>query len=449
MQALKGNAKVVVGRKGSGKTAIFFMVRDELRRAKGSTVVDLKPESHELLKLRELLDEYASVGVVQHTVAGFWFVLILIEILITMMKDAKTRIRKDPDALRLITDVEKELAKFSMPLEGDFTSRLSAFTRNLIQDVQREAKNGRVPADKLTNFVYGHEQRALRELVERYAPRGGTITVLFDNLDKGWPPTGVRAEDVQSLRALIEALNRIQRELSNHDHELQFSVFLRNDVYELLVAQTTDRGKEAAVAIDWSDREKLRLVVGKRIAASTASDHSVATLWGAHFPVTVDGQDGLDFAIDHSLMRPRFLIDIIERSISFAINREHSKVAAMDLIDAVRQHSNYLVSDFGYEIRDSSQLPNEIIESFIESDQLLSPTTVRERLGTILDDEADIDRAIWLLVWYGFFGVCGKQGKVKYIYDYEYSMKRMEAEIRRADGDLKYHINPAFYVGMN
>lgn len=451
MQALKGIGKIIVGRKGSGKTAIFFMVRDELRRQRGSTVIDLKPESHELLKLRELLDEYASFGVVSHTIAGFWFVLILIEILITIMKDAKARLRTDAHALTVITDIEKELAKFSIPMDGDFTSRLSAFTRNLIQDVQREAKSsgGKVPANKLTNFVYGHEQKSLRELVERHSPKGGTITVLFDNLDKGWPPTGVRAEDVQSLRALIEALNRIQRELSNNDHELQFSVFLRNDVYELLVAQTTDRGKEAAVAIDWSDREKLRLVVGKRIAASTSSEHSVATQWGTHFPATVNGQDGLDYAIDHSLMRPRFLIDIIERSISFAINREHSRVSAMDLIDAVRQHSNYLVSDFGYEIRDSSQLPNEIIESFIDAEQVLSPAVVRERLGTILDNDADIDKAIWLLVWYGFFGVCGKQRKVKYIYDYEYSMKRMEAEIRRADGDLKYEINPAFYVGMS
>lgn len=49
-------------------------------------------------------------------------------------------------------------------------------------------------------------------------------------------------------------------------------------------------------------------------------------------------------------MRPRFLIGIMENAIANAINRGHEKVLEEDCT-AVRQHSNSILNDFGYEIR--------------------------------------------------------------------------------------------------
>jgi hypothetical protein len=43
-RALAGGATLIVGRKGSGKTAIFFQVRDRVRKDVNDIVLDLKPE---------------------------------------------------------------------------------------------------------------------------------------------------------------------------------------------------------------------------------------------------------------------------------------------------------------------------------------------------------------------------------------------------------------------
>ena len=69
-----------------------------------------------------------------------------------------------------------------------------------------------------------------------------SLWILFDNLDKGWPVYGVTAEDVLTLRCLIEALENIERQLDRRDVEAHGTVFIRNDVYELLVENTSDRG---------------------------------------------------------------------------------------------------------------------------------------------------------------------------------------------------------------
>ncbi len=44
LRTQRGEAELVAGRKGSGKTAIFFMVRDSFRQQKNSIVTDLRPE---------------------------------------------------------------------------------------------------------------------------------------------------------------------------------------------------------------------------------------------------------------------------------------------------------------------------------------------------------------------------------------------------------------------
>src|SRR5258708_39146899 len=70
LKTRRGEAKVVAGRKGSGKTAIFFIVRNEIRGEKNSFVTDLKPESHQLNLFRENLLKMVGEGVFDHTLAS-------------------------------------------------------------------------------------------------------------------------------------------------------------------------------------------------------------------------------------------------------------------------------------------------------------------------------------------------------------------------------------------
>ena len=67
------------------------------------------------------------------------------------------------------------------------------------------------------------------------------------------------------------------------------------------------------------------------------------------------------------MIRPKFLINIIENAIANGINRGHGRVEQDDCVDAVRQHSHYLIADFGYEIRDVFGLDSNILYVFVAS----------------------------------------------------------------------------------
>ena len=80
LRASRGEVNLVVGRKGSGKTALFIRLRDTTRDDKRNIVVDLKPESYQLLKLKDEILEHLAEGSKQHLITAFWEYLILLEV---------------------------------------------------------------------------------------------------------------------------------------------------------------------------------------------------------------------------------------------------------------------------------------------------------------------------------------------------------------------------------
>src|SRR3546814_15012983 len=73
---------------------------------------------------------------------------------------------------------------------------------------------------------------------------------------------------------------RSQRSLTADGVEARSLFFLRNDVYELLLDRTADRGKEQKVLVDWRDPEALKQVVALRISASLGEGlSSLDELW--------------------------------------------------------------------------------------------------------------------------------------------------------------------------
>jgi hypothetical protein len=54
-RALRAEGAVVIGRKGSGKSAVYLQVAESVSKERGNCVVDLRPASHNLTEMREAL----------------------------------------------------------------------------------------------------------------------------------------------------------------------------------------------------------------------------------------------------------------------------------------------------------------------------------------------------------------------------------------------------------
>lgn len=446
----RGEVTVVSGRKGSGKTAIFFMVRDAIRVKKNTQVTDLKPESHQLSLFRQELLKLVDLGVFDHTLAAFWYFVFLSEMLFTIKREYVHRSQFDMKALQALSEIDLVLNEFGILDSGDFTARINRLSKFVLMEINSaKTQKGGLNPERITNIVFRGGIVRIKQLIVQYSDPKTTLFLLFDNIDKGWPTNGVEEFDIRMTRLMVESLDKLKRDLDAADRQFSSVVFLRNDIYELLVEQTPDRGKAGQIRIDWNDRAKLRMVIYKRLQASTGkSTAAFNVLWVEHFAASVDGKDSFDFCVEHCLMRPRFLITIIENAVSNAINRGNVKVSEEDLKDAVRQHSIYLISEFGFEIRDASKLSADILFELIGLDRHISKETVLARFAASGLEGKPLDDAFRLMLWYGVLGVVKGSGEEKFIYDYDYNIKRLVADTRLSADDPVYVINSALYTAL-
>lgn len=444
-RALRAEGGVVTGRKGSGKTAVYLQIAAAAQQDRETCVVDLRPATHNLSEMREKLLTVVNAGVYDHTIAAFWQYTLYAEILLKMREIVLPKSRNDFGLQERIRRIESEFQFDESVVSGDFTSRLETAVREVILAIQNVTTEADLRS-QLTNAMYESLIPKLREAVLSFTDFFSTVHVLIDDLDKGWPARQVESHDVLTVKHLIEALGRIQRDLTKRRLEFKHLVFLRSDVYERLVQQTSDRGKYNSIKVDWSDPAQLRHLLKQRVVSSVEKDEGEA-IWNAFNPVLSDGRNALDWMIETSLRRPRFLIDLCERILSFAINRGHVIVAQEDVEEGLRQMSLYLVSDFGYELRDVAGTPEDIFYYFIGKGSRLSS----EELKAVLSDDhlgLGFEETLDLLLWYGFLGVETESGPV-FIYDRAYDIRRLEADRGRDTNEAIYAVNPAFLRGLN
>ncbi|WP_422570408.1 P-loop ATPase, Sll1717 family, partial [Erwinia billingiae] len=220
----------------------------------------------------------------------------------------------------------------------------------------------------------------LKQMLGRYLNNKQILWLLFDNIDNGWPTSGLKHEDLLMIRALIDATRKIERQFSSPDLKIRSVVFLRNDVYELLVRETSDRGKEASVILDWTDGDLLRELIRLRIVSNGLDeDMDFKSAWLRLFVSHYMGEETSQFLIERSLMRPRFLLNLINHCKSFAINLNHEIIEASDIEKGINAYSADLLRDIGYELRDISSETDGALYAFIACESELSEIEVMNK----------------------------------------------------------------------
>jgi hypothetical protein len=154
---------------------------------------------------------------------------------------------------------------------------------------------------------------------------------MLDNLDRFWTPGGFTVDDALIVIGLIEAMQEITRKFLKVRLDFRWAIFVRSDVYEFLIKGMANYGKLSIQTLEWSERELLKILFERRVTAGIARLHlSWKDLWSKISVPFVHGKPVLDFLIDGSLMRPRYLIRLFEtarrRAITFG--REKTTTSA-------------------------------------------------------------------------------------------------------------------------
>jgi hypothetical protein len=161
----RGHARLVVGRKGSGKTAIFYGVRAAYWTHQSHLVLDLKPEGHQFVKLREAILNELSPGFQLHVLTAFWNYLLLMEIAHKIVSSEQQAAYRD---LRLRTAYEEVRNAYSAHAmahtdQGDFSERLLALVDDIVE--RRQSLGNIVQSGEVTQLIYRSDIRRLNDAI--------------------------------------------------------------------------------------------------------------------------------------------------------------------------------------------------------------------------------------------------------------------------------------------
>lgn len=137
-KSLRGEAHLVVGRKGAGKSAVFLQIRDRERSRDPAMniVLDLKPEGYKLVKFKETVLRYLSEGALQHTVTAFWNYVLLLEICYKILEKDHTRHLHNHDLTESYRRLEDLYNVYKYFTDGDFSERIGMLLDKIQSDYQ-------------------------------------------------------------------------------------------------------------------------------------------------------------------------------------------------------------------------------------------------------------------------------------------------------------------------
>ncbi|UNC16583.1 DNA repair ATPase (plasmid) [Acidiphilium multivorum] len=173
-----------------------------------------------------------------------------------------------------------------------------------------------------------------------------TFYLTVDKLDERWVDDGVR---FRMIKGLIESLKTFRK-----IKDLKILVALRADVIERVVQETADisfqreKFEDLMVRITWSKSE-LKQLVEKRLNTLFKRQYSGAQIgFSDIFPQQIGAKPSFDWIIEHTLMRPRDIIALVNECIDASNGQATVSVSAMRRaeVEFARKRKDALVQEW-------------------------------------------------------------------------------------------------------
>ena len=207
---VRNRVGIFVGRKGTGKTANLYRLREHFLREKRNIVVTIKPVSFRIAAFARLIEEhFAHPDLASDFIERTWRAIVYAEIATPLCRliEEDTRYREPTDEEG---SVISHVGRHRDFIEADFAERISII-RDLVVNVVNEGKKPKAALHAIAEEFTRPLLEAYRSLVRRFQQ----IVILIDNLDKAWSISGGdRPIQTQLIAGVLDFRNTIRRELS-------------------------------------------------------------------------------------------------------------------------------------------------------------------------------------------------------------------------------------------
>lgn len=369
--ALSGQKTIIVGRKGSGKSAIFSLLQSELENL-GNLVIPITPDQYSWSTLRD----YKEQGILPEQAHTNAWKFTLLSSLVWKLNDVGLISSKSK-----LSEFYKFMKDSYVPKKDEWFSGIVSGIKNFLGGIKtqwvwfdwKEINNPVTPLriiDEIKNLL-------INDWVNDQPVR-----ILLDRLDDSWDAS---KESQYVIIGLLKAANELNTLFAR---KLIVTVFLRSDIYDNLFFDDQDKLRQYEEIITW-DSEELKAIVSERVKVSLDIEKlDNKSIWQKLFSDKAYRSRALPekYIIDRTFKRPRDIISFTRFALEKAIQNGHSAIEPVDTRTA--EEEKYSLSKYkDLIIEYQKQFPyiKDLLDSFSGSLHKLSKSEINKRLKVFIE----------------------------------------------------------------
>ncbi|MEU6649743.1 hypothetical protein ABZ904_09920 [Streptomyces sp. NPDC046900] len=341
--ALSGRKMLILGRKGSGKSALCMQLA--AGGHPGGTVL-ITPDDAAGDEIRR----FELQGVTGDTAKSLiWRYVFAVQAARHLVEHARVHGRRQPRAVRRL---RKFLHANGESLQDRLYDRLATGARGLQTSLSLEVFGVKAGLDVAGSTTEGARATRQLEVVEQGVADAfdalgcvdshGRLLLLVDQLEQVW------SSDPDSHAMVIGLLLAAKHIAARYGDWMRCLLFLRSDIYDMLAFGEGDKFHGDELRIHWTLEDLSGLALA-RARASAGPELTRDQLWGGIFPHTVDGRDTVERLLGTCLPRPRDVIQYLNLCRDTAVEHDHQVVTEADINEATRQFSQWKLQDLANE----------------------------------------------------------------------------------------------------
>lgn len=451
LEALRSKQAILVGRKGTGKTANLYVIAGALGRDKRNYICTIKPVGYEIDGVLRMLKQSIAASEKGYLIESLWKFLIYSELARTLAEE----LRSLPIHYAL-SDGERSLLKLVREhpglIEPAFSIRLQASVESL-QGLEGY-REGDAQRTRISELLHGHIIRDLRESLGRALAGRNRVVVLVDNLDKTWGSGADISYLIELLSGLLGVARGVRDDFAREDHwrkavDVSLLVFLRSDIFSIMQTSAREKDKLEFTRLTWEEPQLLIRMLERRLSYFMDVGLTPDQIWRKFFVASVGTLPVKQFIVDSTLPRPRDVIYLVKTAIAEAVNRGHQVVSAEDLVSARKKYSQFAFDSLIAEDNPEFRKLEAVLYEFAGAVEILNREEVSAHIRNGGVGEGEVPWYFDLLCDLNFLGI--SVGDNEYEFPQDEARRRVIQSVaakvaeHRGTGQEWYRINPVFH----
>jgi len=325
----------VVGRRGTGKSALFIKVSNFIIKERIGWVYKNNPEDYEQMALRGLAEKISEdYNIIRAIFKVAWTVSILV--------DQLERIALNKTHYKFKNDKNSEL------ISSYFFTYQYLIGKNVFQKtakiVSSVIERGNflpimIPGEIATHFLVNQLKEWVASLLKTV---GKDTYYFFDSLDEGWEP------DVLST-AILGGLAQCAAEILDSNSNVHLVLFVRDNMFRSLCYFDGDSSRHIegnALRLSWDEESLLHLVTNRlRVNLGLQSIESHIKVWNRFAASDLKDKDGFRACLNYTLYRPRDIIVLLNTTFAHVARSNRTNLVAEDIENSSKQVSQNRLDD--------------------------------------------------------------------------------------------------------